>query len=131
MRAVNDLLPGFELLTEEPLLIIADSYIAQYDAFNPGNPGFGQYTAAMSRFNMLDLNNQNKGEDVIAVTFSEFGRKAAENGNLGTDHGEIARNCARRGSKLDRARRDGDSILQRRRAGDVASPSAHVLVSAG
>jgi hypothetical protein len=36
------------------------------------------------------LNNQNKGDDVIAVTFSEFGRKAAENGNLGTDHGEIA-----------------------------------------
>jgi uncharacterized protein (DUF1501 family) len=39
---------------------------------------------------ITDLNNQNKGEDVIAVTFSEFGRKAAENGNLGTDHGEIA-----------------------------------------
>lgn len=37
-----------------------------------------------------DLNGQNKGNDVIAVTFSEFGRKAAENGNLGTDHGEIA-----------------------------------------
>lgn len=39
---------------------------------------------------ITDLNNQNKGDDVIAVTFSEFGRKAAENGNLGTDHGEIA-----------------------------------------
>ena len=39
---------------------------------------------------VTDLNNQNKGDDVIAVTFSEFGRKAAENGNLGTDHGEIA-----------------------------------------
>jgi hypothetical protein len=37
-----------------------------------------------------DLNNQNLGDDVMAVTFSEFGRKAAENGNLGTDHGEIA-----------------------------------------
>lgn len=39
---------------------------------------------------ITDLNSQNKGEDVVAVTFSEFGRKAAENGNLGTDHGEIA-----------------------------------------
>lgn len=39
---------------------------------------------------ITDMNNQNKGEDLIAVTFSEFGRKAGENGNLGTDHGEIA-----------------------------------------
>lgn len=39
---------------------------------------------------ITDLNNQSIGDDVIAVTFSEFGRKAGENGNLGTDHGEIA-----------------------------------------
>lgn len=39
---------------------------------------------------ITDLNNQNKGDDVIALTFSEFGRKAAENASLGTDHGEIA-----------------------------------------
>jgi uncharacterized protein (DUF1501 family) len=37
-----------------------------------------------------DLSLQNKGEDVISVTFSEFGRKIAENGGLGTDHGEVA-----------------------------------------
>jgi hypothetical protein len=36
------------------------------------------------------LTNQSKIDDVVAVTFSEFGRKAAENGNFGTDHGEIA-----------------------------------------
>ena len=48
-----------------------------------------QISDAISTF-ISDLNSQNKGEDVVAVTFSEFGRKAAENGNLGTDHGEIA-----------------------------------------
>lgn len=29
-------------------------------------------------------------DEVVAITYSEFGRKAQENGNLGTDHGEIA-----------------------------------------
>lgn len=48
-----------------------------------------QLSDAVTSF-ITDLNNQNMGNDVIAVTFSEFGRKAGENGNLGTDHGEIA-----------------------------------------
>lgn len=37
-----------------------------------------------------DMQSQNLGDDIVGVTFSEFGRKAAENGNFGTDHGEIA-----------------------------------------
>ena len=37
-----------------------------------------------------DLNSQSLADDVVGVTYSEFGRKAKENGNLGTDHGEIA-----------------------------------------
>jgi uncharacterized protein (DUF1501 family) len=48
-----------------------------------------QISAAVSSF-ITDLNNQTLGNDVLAVTFSEFGRKAKENGGLGTDHGEIA-----------------------------------------
>lgn len=48
-----------------------------------------EISSAVSSF-ITDLNNQSVGNDVIAVTFSEFGRKAGENGGLGTDHGEIA-----------------------------------------
>ena len=39
---------------------------------------------------MDDISNQGFQDDVVGLTFSEFGRKAKENGNLGTDHGEIA-----------------------------------------
>ena len=48
-----------------------------------------QISEAINAF-ITDINSQNIGDDVLAVTFSEFGRKAAENGNFGTDHGEIA-----------------------------------------
>ena len=44
---------------------------------------------AISRF-MEDVQSQGFQDDVVGLTFSEFGRKAKENGNLGTDHGEIA-----------------------------------------
>ena len=37
-----------------------------------------------------DLAAMSKEEQVLTVTFSEFGRKAAQNGNFGTDHGTIA-----------------------------------------
>ena len=39
---------------------------------------------------MQDISSQGFQDDVVGLTFSEFGRKAKENGNLGTDHGEIA-----------------------------------------
>ena len=48
-----------------------------------------QLSQAIETF-MNDLKSQNIGEDVVGLTFSEFGRKAAENGSFGTDHGEIS-----------------------------------------
>lgn len=37
-----------------------------------------------------DLGNLGQADRVLGVTFSEFGRRVAENGSLGTDHGQAA-----------------------------------------
>lgn len=39
---------------------------------------------------MNDIDSQNIADDIVGLTFSEFGRKARENGSFGSDHGEIA-----------------------------------------
>jgi len=44
---------------------------------------------AVSAF-FSDLGDQSLEDDVVGITYSEFGRKAKQNGNHGTDHGEIA-----------------------------------------
>ncbi|WP_348810398.1 DUF1501 domain-containing protein [Flavobacterium maritimum] len=68
-----------------------DKQVAANDTTHLGNHAslLTQISEAISTF-ITDLNNQNIGNDVMAITFSEFGRKAGENANLGTDHGEIA-----------------------------------------
>ena len=48
-----------------------------------------ELSGALDAF-MNDIDSQNIADDVVGITFSEFGRKARENGNFGTDHGEIA-----------------------------------------
>lgn len=48
-----------------------------------------ELSGAVSAF-IQDINSDSLGDDVVGLTFSEFGRKAKQNGNLGTDHGEIA-----------------------------------------
>ncbi|WP_298555344.1 DUF1501 domain-containing protein [uncultured Algibacter sp.] len=48
-----------------------------------------ELSGALDAF-MTDIDSQNIADDVVGITFSEFGRKARENGNFGTDHGEIA-----------------------------------------
>lgn len=37
-----------------------------------------------------DLSAKGLGDDLLVMTFSEFGRRVAENGSLGTDHGAAA-----------------------------------------
>ena len=44
---------------------------------------------AVSAF-LKDVQKSELGDRVLAMTFSEFGRKAKENGSLGTDHGIMA-----------------------------------------
>lgn len=39
---------------------------------------------------MEDIQSDSLHEDIVGLTFSEFGRKAGENGSLGTDHGQAA-----------------------------------------
>lgn len=39
---------------------------------------------------IADINALSLDDEVVAITYSEFGRKVHENGNLGTDHGEVA-----------------------------------------
>ena len=61
----------------------------QNDILGDHNNLLTKLSEAVNAFNndLIALNLQN---DVVGLTYSEFGRKAAENGSLGTDHGEIA-----------------------------------------
>lgn len=49
----------------------------------------GNLSNAIETF-LSDLKSQNLDDNVVGQTFSEFGRKMAENANFGTDHGRIA-----------------------------------------
>jgi len=62
---------------------------SQNDIIGDHNDLLTELDQAVSKF-MLDISSQGFQDDIVGLTFSEFGRKAKENGNLGTDHGEIA-----------------------------------------
>lgn len=74
--------------------------IGGFDTHNAQNESIGningrhtnlltELSAAVDAF-VQDINSDSIGDDIVGLTFSEFGRKAKQNGNLGTDHGEIA-----------------------------------------
>ena len=62
---------------------------AENDILGDHNDLLNKLSSAITAF-MSDLSAMNLKNDVVGLTYSEFGRKAAENGSLGTDHGEIA-----------------------------------------
>src|SRR5438046_3690537 len=49
----------------------------------------GEFNDAVTAF-VADLKQQGNFERVLLMTFSEFGRRVAENANGGTDHGAAA-----------------------------------------
>mgnify|MGYP001437054536 FL=1 len=62
---------------------------AENDILGDHNDLLTKLSSAVTAF-MNDLSALSLKNDVVGLTYSEFGRKAAENGSLGTDHGEIA-----------------------------------------
>ena len=62
---------------------------AENDILGDHNDLLNKLSSAVTAF-MNDLSAMSLKNDVVGLTYSEFGRKAAENGSLGTDHGEIA-----------------------------------------
>jgi uncharacterized protein (DUF1501 family) len=62
---------------------------AENDILGDHNNLLTKLSSAVAAF-MNDLSAMNLKNDVVGLTYSEFGRKAAENGSLGTDHGETA-----------------------------------------
>ena len=61
----------------------------QNDILGDHNDLLTKLSEAVDAF-MQDITALNLQNDIVGLTYSEFGRKAAENGSLGTDHGEIA-----------------------------------------
>jgi uncharacterized protein (DUF1501 family) len=60
-----------------------DTHAAQ---FNQQAGLLAQLGDALEAF-VRDITNMGKLDDVVIMTFSEFGRRAAQNGSAGTDHG--------------------------------------------
>lgn len=72
------------------------SFDTHANQVNASDPTLGNHAALPSELNgavsafMKDLKNQGQADRVAGMTFSEFGRRVAENGSLGTDHGTAA-----------------------------------------
>ena len=69
-----------------------DTHVDQVDS---GNAAIGEHANRLRELAdsvmafQNDLAAMNRSDQVLTITFSEFGRKAEQNGNFGTDHGNI------------------------------------------
>lgn len=60
------------------------------------DPTLGQHAALLAEVGdavaafMADMKNRGQADRISGMTFSEFGRRVAENGSVGTDHGTAA-----------------------------------------
>ncbi len=63
-----------------------DTHARQAETHNQLLTDFSASTAAF----LQDLKNQKNDQQVLCMAFSEFGRRVAENGSAGTDHGAAA-----------------------------------------
>ncbi len=96
LRVVSQLITGG--LKTKVYLVSWDgaSYDTHANQVNPTDATTGvhanllaELSGAVTAF-MDDLKNQGHAHRVSGMTFSEFGRRVAENGSLGTDHGTAA-----------------------------------------
>jgi uncharacterized protein (DUF1501 family) len=82
--------------TTKIFLVKMVGYDTHVDQVVEGNPLIGDHTTLLNKLSLSikafqdDLAALNLSNKVLTVCFSEFGRKAVENGALGTDHGTIA-----------------------------------------
>lgn len=71
-------------------------YMVSIDGFDTHANQLRDHPALLSELSTAiadfyqDLNKGGRDQDVLAVTFSEFGRRIEENGSTGTDHGAAA-----------------------------------------
>ncbi|MAU49550.1 MAG: hypothetical protein CMC39_05145 [Flavobacteriaceae bacterium] len=83
-------------LQSKVYLVKLNGFDTHFNQIQSGNDIQGDHNELLIELNnavssfMNDISAQGFHDDVVGLTFSEFGRKAKENGNLGTDHGEIA-----------------------------------------
>ena len=63
-----------------------DTHVNQESTQNRLLDGYNQSLEALVR----DLKKNGQWEDTLIMTFSEFGRRVAENGSRGTDHGQAS-----------------------------------------